>query len=676
MAAFAGFHGTTTPLHRAAAAGHLSTCIAIVELIKLKIAAAEEAVADGKQRPSTVKRWKSLLKTVLDQQTHRGQTPLLLACEAGHADVTAYLLSEGADPLASDMFHCRTALHFAAMGGHAACVRVLCAESTIVNVDGNPRPLRDVVSTDLQVQTAKYIDQRSVGGLTALHFGAVSGNLETLQVLLQAGASIMVKTDGEAFIGQEYLTPGSTPLHIAVLVGSMPLAHALLQAHANLMTIAGGGRDERRRRPWEGHSRSDIRSVRNQGRKLPYHLARDRGWTQMMHLVDPRVAVDAALDAARDTDHGIGPKNLATICSIVLQQSLLKWLDQRETEMEVEREEEQQAAARDAAAVAGVTFGRPPQPPDAVAAIKKTPSKAKMSPSKVETIPAAREIPISPFAPMAAQIDLMAENSLERDALNQSPPPTRSLYTTASAPVTPRELSFTDSSTRPAAPAAPMSVPAVPTVQLESMGSLHAYVGMLSVRRPAPSGTRHKRRASLGWGDLASSNGTTNTSSSIEQQAKKGMPRASSTGALTRGLGLPPQVSETSFTLSITSGTDQGAAAGPMRRVLSTLRDRLRSSEAEPVATPDDGSDAACPGSGESCDDCKSVVCGSCSDDGSGNSAKELECGVCLDHVVEVAFSGCEHALCLECARNLTKQEKKPPSCPFCRRMVVGFLKV
>lgn len=34
---------------------------------------------------------------------------------------------------------------------------------------------------------------------------------------------------------------------------------------------------------------------------------------------------------------------------------------------------------------------------------------------------------------------------------------------------------------------------------------------------------------------------------------------------------------------------------------------------------------------------------------------------------VEVAFAGCEHALCLECARNLTKQDKKPPHCPFCR---------
>jgi hypothetical protein len=43
---------------------------------------------------------------------------------------------------------------------------------------------------------------------------------------------------------------------------------------------------------------------------------------------------------------------------------------------------------------------------------------------------------------------------------------------------------------------------------------------------------------------------------------------------------------------------------------------------------------------------------------------------------VEVAFAACHHKLCLECARNLTRQDKKPPHCPFCRRLVVGFQRV
>lgn len=43
---------------------------------------------------------------------------------------------------------------------------------------------------------------------------------------------------------------------------------------------------------------------------------------------------------------------------------------------------------------------------------------------------------------------------------------------------------------------------------------------------------------------------------------------------------------------------------------------------------------------------------------------------------MEVAFAACQHKLCLECARNLTRQDKKPPHCPFCRRLVVGFQRV
>lgn len=41
-----------------------------------------------------------------------------------------------------------------------------------------------------------------------------------------------------------------------------------------------------------------------------------------------------------------------------------------------------------------------------------------------------------------------------------------------------------------------------------------------------------------------------------------------------------------------------------------------------------------------------------------------------------MAFAACQHKLCLECALNLTRQDKKPPHCPFCRRLVVGFQRV
>ena len=66
-----------------------------------------------------------------------------------------------------------------------------------------------------------------------------------------------------------------------------------------LMAGLGVQLDERGRRPWEGHSRTDVRSVRNSFRKLPFHLARERRHAALMGLVDPRIPADVSLDATR-----------------------------------------------------------------------------------------------------------------------------------------------------------------------------------------------------------------------------------------------------------------------------------------------------------------------------------------------------------------------------------------
>jgi len=248
-------------------------------------------------------------------------------------DIVEMLLDAGANPLALDLINSRTCLHYAAIGGRASCVELLTGDDVLVDARGGGKViLRDYIVQDLQVSQAKYIDQRSFGGLTALHFAAVSGSVETVQMLLRRGAATMVKTDGDAFIGEEYLNPGSSPLHIAVLVSNIGIAHALLQAHAELMSAAGP-LTEAGRRAWEGHSRTDIRSIRNCHRRLPYHLARERGRRNLMRLVDPRISIDAALDSVRDAQQGLGAKRLSSICAQLIQKSLLSWLDTFEQEM-------------------------------------------------------------------------------------------------------------------------------------------------------------------------------------------------------------------------------------------------------------------------------------------------------------------------------------------------------
>lgn len=665
LAAFTGLHATSSPLHRAATAGHLSTCKAIVEAVRKKAETVEADVASGKSKQRLAKRWHSLLHTVLNQQNNRGQTALMLACERGHTHVVDFLLAQGADPLLMDAFHCRTALHYAALGGHAQCIQLLCSDDTTIDVDGVHRPLRDVVLPDLQVKSAKFVDMRSIGGLTPLHFAVVSGKLDAVQGLLQSGASIMVKTEGEAFVGDDVLTPGSTPLHLAVLTNSLPMAHALLQAHGELMNATGGSLDERRRRPWEGHSRTDIRSMRNSQRKLPYHLARSRGYTQLMQLVDPRIAMDTSLDAARDTEHGIGPKRLITLCSLVLQQSLLQWLDDHQQELEAKQQR-----------VSGLA--EPAGHEDSSLRGEKTLDGS-----------ATPVVQSTPFASAAMTITMTAEDEDDHNKGDKTPVrKSRVLIPAASAPVTPR----TDSTTVANLRSAPSTMPSIPSQAVASpsrMGSLHAYVGMLSVKRsvtPQETGrgrvgeeqsnrsvqrsdqSTHKRRLTIDGLDA------------MIQRRVASMQRALSTGALHQlGVGGDGNIS-----LSVVAGppspisSSASHSLGPsqqspaVKRALRNFRDCL--------IVPDDGlveSELFQRSKDEGCEELhdNSDTDISRRDSCGHDSRADAECGVCLDRRVEVAFAGCDHMLCLDCARNLTQMEKKPPYCPFCRRMVLGFRK-
>lgn len=144
-------------------------CRAIIEPLKQRAQAAEAAAADaGSKHPTAAAvKWQRLLSTVLNQRSHKSLTPLMLACEHGHAAVAAYLLREGADPLASDFVHSRTCLHYAAVGGHADCLRLLCSDSAMVPSTDGARPLRDVIVSDVQVGAAG----RGIVGETAVWVG-------------------------------------------------------------------------------------------------------------------------------------------------------------------------------------------------------------------------------------------------------------------------------------------------------------------------------------------------------------------------------------------------------------------------------------------------------------------------------------------------------------------------
>lgn len=221
----------THPSLNEKAAGHVAVCQAVLDTLHTR-----DAGPAPPDRPAAGK-WSRLAAALLDGRDGASQTPLMAACARGHAGVAAYLLAAGADPTLVDWTNLRSALHLAALGGHVATLRMLCDEGTRWAPRGGagprpPGPLRDTVLPDAQVGQAKFLDLRSYGGLTPLHCAVVTGSLEAVRVLLAAGAAIMVRTDGEAFVGSEFLVPGSTPLHMAVLMGHASIVHALLQVRA------------------------------------------------------------------------------------------------------------------------------------------------------------------------------------------------------------------------------------------------------------------------------------------------------------------------------------------------------------------------------------------------------------------------------------------------------------
>ena len=625
------------------------------------------------------------------------------------------MLQEGADALASDSFHCRTALHYAALGGHADCVRILCADTTKVTVDGTTLPLKDTILQDLQVRSAKYIDQRSFGGLTALHYAVVSCDLNTVMEMLRAGASIMVKTDGDAYIGDDFLIPGSSPLHVAVIMRNIPIAHAIIQAHSDMMFgITGSILNERRRRPWEGHSRTDIRSMRNSQRRLPYHLAREKGWTQMMQLVDPRIPADYALDAVRDLDC-LGPKRLATICSLVMQKSLLEWLDRYEQEIAIEKDRRSRTKGSSkkkrykrawtiASLTASLASG-PSSPNRDQCSLHHSgaPNETLVEMNQVETnqdnvesttkrvSDVNKEGTVS--SPFARWEDT---NSNDRDENQYGS--TRHEENEFWVPNSRNNESFLNNTTNNEVCQSDAEILSVAFrgPGFQASGALQTYVGMLSERQPLNLTRNMNSYPVLPRDEHFVS--PSEISSQLVRSVSLDTYGSPNSQRRTELIAEPSNIKATESKNNQRSGSHPNSPApgSGMMRALTNIRYRLRSLDfSQPMQNLNAPSsfevDLDSPispreeeisprvhkhsGGTDKCDidsDKDSFPNSNCATDDE-NESTDPECGVCLDRPVAVAFAGCNHMLCVECARNLTKQDKKPPICPFCREMVVGF---
>jgi len=212
----------STPLHVAAAAGH-HACV--VQL--LRAGAHVCAVNDLLFTPLHVaaRRGHTGLVALLvgagsdaSATDYRGMTPLHAAAEAGQDGCVAELLGRCIDEVFRAALGGFTPLHLAAEHGHVACVELLArcivAEAEAELTDG---------LADAPLRAFAAIDTYTSDGVTALHLAAMNGHAACVAALLRADAS------GGGELAPLGVTPSSfRPLHLAAERGHVACVELLV----------------------------------------------------------------------------------------------------------------------------------------------------------------------------------------------------------------------------------------------------------------------------------------------------------------------------------------------------------------------------------------------------------------------------------------------------------------
>ncbi|XP_051192072.1 probable E3 ubiquitin-protein ligase XBOS32 isoform X1 [Lolium perenne] len=294
LARYSTFGGRNSPLHYAAAQGHH-------EIVSLLLESGVE----------------------INLRNYRGQTALMQACQYGHWEVVQTLMLFNANIHRSDYLNGGTAIHFAALHGHARCLRLVLADyvPSIPNFlnQTNHRSSEEVSDADFDDDSGlvKMVNWKADGGLTPLHMAALNGHVECVQLLLDLGACVSEVTieDGTTI---DLIGSGSTPLHYAACGGNAACCQLLIARGANLSAKnASGSTPLMVAQSWHRNSLEEVLS-NEPGERIrtlpsPYlclplmsimSIARECGWrylNQSPVCIDPcAVCLDGSCSVAAE----------------------------------------------------------------------------------------------------------------------------------------------------------------------------------------------------------------------------------------------------------------------------------------------------------------------------------------------------------------------------------------
>ncbi|XP_041002816.1 E3 ubiquitin-protein ligase XBAT33-like [Juglans microcarpa x Juglans regia] len=219
LAKYSTFGGLNCPLHFAAAKGHN-------EIVALLL----ENGADANSR------------------NYCGQTALMQACRYGHWEVVQTLLLYRCNVTRADYLSGRTALHFAAVSGHARCIRLVVAdfvqsapnEALHAQADGDRSDGTDVKNKYDQSALSKFVNKAADGGITALHMASWNGYFDCVRLLLDLHANVSAVTFHYG-TSMDLIGAGSTPLHYAASGGNLKCCQILLARGASRISLNCNG---------------------------------------------------------------------------------------------------------------------------------------------------------------------------------------------------------------------------------------------------------------------------------------------------------------------------------------------------------------------------------------------------------------------------------------------------
>lgn len=268
LARYSTFGVRNSPLHYSAAQGHH-------EIVSLLLESGVE----------------------INLRNYRGQTALMQACQYGHWKVVQSLMLFRANIRKADYLNGGIALHFAALNGHTRCIRLLLADYVpsipdFWNIVRKRSRKRDSITEfDEGSALSKILNKTADGGITALHMAALNGHAESVHLLLDLGASISEVTmeDGTTI---DLIGAGSTPLHYAACGGNAQCCQVLIARGASVTAAnANGWTPLMVARSWHRHWLEPILDKQLQGRPhilpSPYlslplmnimKIARECGW--------------------------------------------------------------------------------------------------------------------------------------------------------------------------------------------------------------------------------------------------------------------------------------------------------------------------------------------------------------------------------------------------------------